>query len=145
MVNAREPSRISYLDQHPCTDMADGNLLVGDEVIESPAANGEHLCGLVSAGQEFLILRDRCAARTLAFGDVYFCHWYTSVGFLRYRVVRYPVKDVSRMGPPTSTVQYIYAMAKSESVLAFPMAAFQAGFDVAAPHCNGFSGTCAHN
>ena len=55
--------------------MADGNLLIGDEVIESPAADGEHLCGFVSADQKFFILRDRYATWTLAFGDVYFCHW----------------------------------------------------------------------
>ena len=60
--------------------MADGNLLVGDEVIKRPPANGEHLCSFVSADQEFLILRERYAAWALAFGDVYFCHWRTALG-----------------------------------------------------------------
>jgi len=75
MIPSREASQISNLNQHTRADMADGNLLIGNEVIECPTANGEHLCRLVSADQELLILRNHYAAWTLAIGDVYFCHW----------------------------------------------------------------------
>jgi hypothetical protein len=77
VITSRESPQVGDLNEHTRTDMANGNLLVGNEVIESPAANGEHLCGLLSADQEFLILRDRYAPWTLAFGDVYFSHWRT--------------------------------------------------------------------
>ena len=80
MIPPRESPQIGDLNQNPRADVADGNLLVCDEVIESPAANRVHLCGLVSADQELLILRDRHPARTLAFGYVYFCHWRTPWG-----------------------------------------------------------------
>jgi len=80
MVPARKPAQIGNLNQHTRTNVPNGNLFVGDEVIESPPANGEHLCSFVSADQEFLILRERYAAWALAFGDVYFCHWRTPWG-----------------------------------------------------------------
>ena len=80
MISSRETAQIGNLNEHTCAYMADGKLIVADEVVECPAANGEHLCGLVSADQEFLILRDRDAAGTLAFGDVYFSHWRTPWG-----------------------------------------------------------------
>lgn len=81
MIPSRKASQIGNVNQHTRTDMSDGDLLVGHGLIESPAANGEHLCSLVSADQKFLIVRDRYAARTLAFGDVYFCHRRTPWSF----------------------------------------------------------------
>ena len=77
VISTGESAQIGNLNQHTCADMANGKLVVADEVVKSPPANREHLCGLVSADQEFLILSDRYAARTLAFGDVYFSHWRT--------------------------------------------------------------------
>jgi hypothetical protein len=83
VIGSREAFQIYYLDQHASPDVTNGKLITGNQIIKSPAANGEHLCGLVSADQEFLILSERYAARTFAFGDVYFCHWRWTKAHLR--------------------------------------------------------------
>ena len=49
------------------------------------------------------------------------------------------------MGPRTAAVQYIYPMANSGLISAFPIAAFGLRLPLAAMHRIDFIDTCAHN
>jgi hypothetical protein len=77
VVRARESSQLRNRNEDSRANPTDEELFVRNQIVEGAATDGEHSGGFYAPNEKLLIRRDRGPTWTLAFGDVYICHWWT--------------------------------------------------------------------